>query len=103
MLSWPSSPDKGEFVYPTEEQLAEVIAKVDAETIEPYRDEMKTEPLIPNLPKPGKIVSETHNAQWDATELHLSNGVTVIVKPTKFKDNEVLFSAIAVGGLSELP
>lgn len=96
-------PDKGEFVYPTEEQLAEVIAKVDAETIEPYRDEMKTEPLIPNLPKPGKIVSETHNAQWDATELHLSNGVTVIVKPTKFKDNEVLFSAIAVGGLSELP
>ncbi len=59
---------------------------------------MKAEPLIPNLPKPGKIKKETTLSQWDATEWTLSNGVKVIVKPTKFKDNEIFFSAIAVNG-----
>ncbi len=96
-------PDNGEFLDPTEQQFAEAIAKVNGETIEPYRDEMKAEPLIPSLPAPGKIVSEKHNDQWNATELTLSNGVKVIVKPTKFKENQILFNAIAVGGTSELP
>lgn len=96
-------PDNGEFADPTEQQFAEMIARVDAETLEPYKDEMKSEPLIPNLPAPGKIVSEKENAQWGATEMVLSNGVKVLVKPTKFKDNEILFDAIAAGGSSELP
>lgn len=96
-------PDNPDFPVPTEEEFAAIIAKVDAETLEPYRDEVKDEPLIPALPAPGKIVSETHDAQWDATTFTLSNGVKVIVKPTKFKDNEILFNAVAVGGYSELP
>ncbi len=96
-------PDNGEFADPTEEQLEAVIAKVDAETIEPYRDSMKEEPLIPALPAAGKIVSEKHLDQWDATELTLSNGVKVIVKPTTFKDDQILFNASAKGGYSVLP
>lgn len=94
-------PDNEKMAIPTEEEIAAVIAKVDAETIEPYRDEMKSEPLIENLPAPGKIVSEKPDTQWGATELTLSNGVKVIVKSTKFKDNEILFDAIATGGYSE--
>lgn len=96
-------PDNGEFADPTEQQFAEMIARVDAEKLEPYKDEMKSEPLIPNLPAPGKIVSEKENTQWGATEMVLSNGVKVLVKQTKFKDNEILFDAIAAGGSSELP
>ncbi len=94
------APQNDTFKVPTEEEIAAVIAKVDAEDIEPYKDEMKSEPLIPELPAPGKIVAEKHNAQWDATELTLSNGVTVLVKPTKFKTNEIKFDAIALGGSS---
>lgn len=96
-------PDSPAYPVPTEEEIAAVIVKVDAETLEPYRDEVKSEPLIPSLPAPGKIISENTDAQWDATVLTLSNGVKVIVKPTKFKDNEILFDAIAKGGYSELP
>lgn len=95
-------PDNDTFVIPTEEQIAAVIAKVDAEEIEPYRDEMKSEPLIPQLPAPGTITATSHNAQWDATEYTLSNGVKVIVKPTNFKENEIIFSAVALGGASTL-
>ena len=88
---------------PTEEEVAAGLASVDAETIEPYKEELKDEPLIPSLPAPGAIVSETHNAQWDATEFVLSNGVHVIVKPTNFKENEIKFEAIARGGYSSFP
>jgi len=93
-------PDAEGFHIPTEAEVAASLAAVDKETLEPYRDEMRTDPLIPNLPAPGKIVSETHNDQWDATEFTLSNGLKVLVKPTTFKDNEILFMASAKGGLS---
>ncbi len=93
-------PDNAEGKYPTEEELAAALAAVDAEEIEPYKEEVKAEPLIPTLPAPGKIVKEEHSAQWDATVWTLSNGATVIVKPTQFKDNEVLFNAYAANGTS---
>lgn len=96
-------PEKEGVVIPTEEQVAAIIAKVDAEDIPAYVDQTKAEPLIPNLPKAGKIVSEKHNDQWDATELTLSNGVKVLVKQTKFKEDEILFDAIALGGTATLP
>jgi len=97
------TPENDKFHTPTEAELVELVAKVDAEDIEPYKEEVKSEPLIPNLPAPGKIVSETHNKQWNATELTLSNGVKVIVKPTSFQKNEILFDATAKGGLVAIP
>ena len=93
-------PDNDENVYPTEEQFASALSAVDAEEIEPYKEEVKAEPLIPQLPKKGSIKSESHSDQWDATVWTLSNGATVIIKPTKFKDDEVLFSARALNGTS---
>lgn len=93
-------PDNKEGRYPTEEEIAAALAAVDAETIEPYKEEVKSEPLIPSLPAPGKVVKEEHSDQWDATVWTLSNGATVIVKPTHFKDNEVLFGARAANGTS---
>jgi len=93
-------PDNETMHFPTEAEIADVIASVDAENIEPFVDEVKSEPLISNLPAPGKIVAEKTLEQWGATELTLSNGVRVIVKPTAFKDNEILFNATALGGTS---
>ena len=93
-------PDNEENVYPTEQQFAEALSAVDGETIEAYKEEVKAEPLIADMPKPGKIVKESHSDQWDATVWDLSNGATVIIKPTNFKDNEVLFSANAINGTS---
>lgn len=95
-------PDTEGIHFPTEAEIAEVIAKVDAEDITPFVDEVKSEPLIEKLPAPGKIIAEKALDQWGATELTLSNGVKVIVKPTGFKDNEILFNATAKGGSSNV-
>ncbi|MDE6131090.1 MAG: insulinase family protein, partial [Muribaculaceae bacterium] len=95
-------PEGEGYVNPTEQELQAITTKIDAENIEAYVDNAKTEPLIPQLPAPGKIVKEQKLAQWDATELTLSNGVKVIVKPTGFKENEIVMNAIAIGGTSEV-
>ncbi|MCH5222253.1 MAG: insulinase family protein [Muribaculaceae bacterium] len=90
-------PDTEGFFIPTEEQFAEALESVDDEEIEAYKDEMREDPLIPNLPAPGSVVATAHNDEWDATEFTLSNGVKVIVKPTDFKANQIVFNAIAKG------
>lgn len=95
-------PDNGVFVEPTEAQAAEAIAAVEAEEIEPYKDEVRTDPLIPALPAPGKVASQRELPEWGAVEYTLSNGVKVILKSTTFKNNEVIFRATAKGGTSEL-
>ena len=93
-------PEKDGVALPTEAELAQVIAAVDAETIEAYVDNVKSEPLIANLPVAGKVVKETQNATWGTTEWTLSNGAKVIIKPTKFKEDEILMTAVAKGGTS---
>lgn len=97
------SPDKEGYVTPTEVSLAEAFKAVDAETIEAYVDDVKSEPLIPNMPKAGKIVKVEQDQQWGAERWTLSNGVTVIVKKTDFKNDEIRFDAVAKGGISTLP
>ena len=63
-------------------------------------DNVKNEPLIAKLPKPGKIVKETKNNVLGFTELTLSNGVKVILKQTDFKADEIKMFADSKGGSS---
>ena len=88
--------------YPTETSLAETIAKVRAEEITAYVDNVKNEPLIApdKMPKAGKIKKETENKQFGYKELTLSNGARVILKKTDFKTDEIQFQALAKGGKS---
>lgn len=92
--------DKAGKVDPTEEKMAQAIKEVRAEKIEPYVDNVKSEPLLDEtkLPKAGKIVKETENKKLGYKELALSNGARVILKKTDFQANDVRFYAAAKGG-----
>lgn len=94
--------DNADGSYPTEETFTAVLGSVDQEDIKPYVDDVKSEPLIEKMPKAGKIVKTAELKQWDATEWTLSNGARVIVKPTKFKQDEIKFWAGAVGGYGDM-
>lgn len=83
-------PGRDEIVNATNNALnAQYEAKVE---------ELITEPLIAKLPKPGKVLKETQNDNYGATELVLSNGVKVIVKTTDFKTDEIRMEAFRNGG-----
>ncbi len=92
------SPEKEGYTIPTEQQIAEAMNAIDAEEIAPYVDEVKSEPLIASLPKPGKITKTANDKQWGTERWTLSNGATVVVKKTGFKNDEILFRAVAKGG-----
>lgn len=93
-------PDNPEGKYPTEADFASAFAAIDAENMEAFVDNVKDEPLVPEFRPAGKIVKESKNEAFGATVWELSNGATVIIKPTEFKDDEIQFSANAVNGTS---
>ncbi|WAC42695.1 insulinase family protein [Pedobacter sp. SL55] len=68
--------------------------------VTPYVDNTVNKPLIAQAPKAGTIVSETKNDKVGITTLTLSNGVKVVLKPTDFKNDQVIFTSFAKGGAS---
>ena len=87
-------------VYPTEESLSKAIAEARSAQLDSYVDNVKQEPLLPVLPKPGKIKKESKSKKFDYTEMTLSNGIKVILKQTDFNKESVSLSAEGFGGSS---
>ena len=87
-------------VYPTPQQLLAALSAARSEQITAYVDNVKNEPLIKQLPKPGKIKSRKQNDKFGYTELKLSNGATVVLKKTDYKKDQVILSGEGFGGSS---
>ena len=85
-------------VYPTEDGIKQAIAQARSAQIEAYVDNVKDEPLMTTLPKPGKIKKEVKNDKFGYTELTLSNGVKVVLKQTDLKKDQVLLRGEGFGG-----
>lgn len=58
-------------VYPTEKELADIVKQVRSEKLEAYVDNVKQEPLMAQLPKPGKIKKAVENKQLGYKQLTL--------------------------------
>ncbi|MGM0581186.1 MAG: M16 family metallopeptidase [Bacteroidota bacterium] len=86
---------------PTEEDILSILEEVDNSEIEPYKDEDVAESFMTTAPKAGKVVNKTMHDELDVTELELSNGIKVVLKPTDFKNDEVKMRAYSFGGHSQ--
>ena len=89
-------------VYPTEQELADIVKQVRGEKLEAYVDNVKQEPLIAQKPKAGKIKSTAEDKKLGFKTLTLSNGAKVVLKKTDYKDNEIQFAATANVGYAAL-
>ena len=94
------APEDETVVLPTEAETVEFLAAVKNEEIEAPVEEAIRENLVENAPKAGKIKKTTYNETLGTTEWTLSNGVRIVVKPTTFKQDEILFHAFSQGGRS---
>ncbi|MEO8764838.1 MAG: insulinase family protein [Ginsengibacter sp.] len=83
---------------PSGDTLLGVIASVQKMDIKPYEEKAISTSLMSTVPKAGKITGTKKNAVLGTTEYTLNNGVTVTLKSTDFKNDEVLMSAIRPGG-----
>ena len=93
-----SAPKADGFEIVSEEAMLSTINQVMDAEYEALVEEKITEPLIPSLPQPGKIVNEVEDKKLDAQVLTLSNNVKVVLKPTDFAGDEVLMYAFRKGG-----
>ena len=94
------APEDKNVVLPTEAEAVELLAAVKNEEIEAPVEEAIRENLVEIAPKAGKIKKTAYNESLGVTEWTLSNGVRVMVKPTTFKQDEILFYAFSQGGRS---
>ncbi len=85
-------------VYPTSEGLLSAVDQARKAQITAYVDNVKNEPLMTKMPNPGKVISEKKNDTLGYTELKLSNGVTVELKKTDFKKDQVKLDGEGWGG-----
>ncbi len=98
-----AAPKKADVNVPSKAEMLTVFERAKQATLVAYVDSTSDAPLVSNLPAAGKVVSERTLEGADILEWKLSNGARVLLKPTDFKADEVLFGAQSPGGESLLP
>lgn len=92
-------PEKDKDKLPKEAQLIEWLNST-GKTLTAYVDDAANKPLLDKLPSGSKVAAEKKVAEVGITEWILGNGVKVVLKPTDFKNDQILVSAQSPGGTS---
>ena len=95
-----NAPEKAGARVPTEAQLLAAFDATKSQEIAAYDDAVDDGPLVVESPTPGDVAAETVLEDLGVTQWDLANGVRVILKPTQFKEDEILFRASSPGGTS---
>jgi zinc protease len=95
-----NAPDKAGLTVPDEAKLTAVITAATRKDVTAYVDAVGNQPLLDAMPTPGAITKTATKDAFGITEWELANGVKVVLKPTTFKEDEVLFRAFSPGGTS---
>jgi zinc protease len=94
------SPQKADVKVPTEDQLRAAVTTADKLAPTPWADTASTAALIEKMPDPGGVTDKREIPELGVTVVRFSNGVEAWLKPTDFKNDQVLFSFVASGGTS---
>jgi zinc protease len=92
-------PDSEKDKLPAEKTVLDWI-NTSGKNITAYVDNVTSDPLMEKAPEGSKVVSETANDAIGTTTWKLGNGATVILKPTEFKNNQILINGYSFGGTS---
>jgi zinc protease len=95
-----SAPEGTGIVLPDQAQLTSVVKTASEKQLEAYVDAGAGQALMDAPPPRGTIVKTTVRPEAGITEWTLSNGATVVVKPTTLKEDQILFRAAGPGGTS---
>ena len=93
-----TGPEQADFKMPTNDELLAMAESVPVEGLTPYADEEVATTIMEEPPSAGTITLQKENAKLGIARLTLSNGVNVILKPTDFKNDQVVLNASRFGG-----
>ncbi len=95
-------PEKKGFRMPDKKSIEETIRQAQQKHYEPYIEKQLASELITHLPTSGNIIAE-RPYKYGYTELTLSNGMHVYVRPTDFETDEVNLKLFSMGGKNLYP
>jgi zinc protease len=98
-----TGPEKPESPLPLPEEILSLLAEVENMSLEPYVDEVVERALPVGALVPAEIVERLEHEELGVSELHLANGVRLVLKPTDFKNDEIMMQAFSPGGHSLYP
>lgn len=91
------APEKDNIILPDSNTVLSIVKSFDELVPESYSENLLKEDLLDNLKEKGKIISKKINKLYGIIELKLSNNVKVVLYPTNYKNDEILFNAISLG------
>ena len=94
-----NGPEKEGLANPTEQQILDVLAAVKSADIQANVEESVNEPFISGELK-GTKVKKAKETIYGATEWTLKNGVKVVVLPTQYEKDQVMFNIQKDGGMT---
>jgi zinc protease len=92
-----TGPEKSDFKMPGNDEILAIANNVSDDVL-PYQEKVIANALMEKVPVAGKIISINENKQLGLTNLTLSNGINVILKPTDFKNDQVIMTSSRFGG-----
>jgi len=95
-----TAPEEKDVTVPSVEDVLATIESASKKQPEPYKEEALQTSLIQKPLPGGSIVEISKNDEFGTTELLLNNGVRVVLKPTDFKNDEILMTSFGFGGTS---
>ncbi|MEM1245735.1 MAG: insulinase family protein [Acidobacteriota bacterium] len=95
-----SGPETEAAGIPDEAALLDVFEQAQQVEVTPWVDQTRDAPLVPSVPTAGRVASTETIDELGVTIWTLSNGIKVQVKPTDFKNDEVLLRGTSPGGHS---
>ncbi len=98
-----TSPEKAGLELPSEDEVRAVLAKAGTAEITAWTETLSRTELLTTKPTPGKVTGSRTIDAIATTVLTLSNGAQVYIKPTDFKNDQVLLGAVALGGAVTAP
>jgi len=98
-----TSPQKPGIKIPSEAELQTANATATATRVTPWTDTSATRALMEHAPTAGAVASRRSIDDVGVTVVRFANGVEAWLKPTDFKNDQVLFSLNAQGGSSLAP
>lgn len=93
-------PEKADIILPTQVNLLSAVENASKLPVKAYEEKAIASSLLKSKPIPGNLVKETKNEVLGITELQYSNGTKVILKPTTFKQDEIIMTGFKKGGIS---
>lgn len=92
------APEKNKNDLPSNNELSALITKAHQQPVKAYTEKAVASSLMDNLPAAGKITETNTNQTLGTTDITLSNGITITLKPTDFKNDQIIMDAWRLGG-----